>query len=289
MKTFLSLLAFSFFGLLSPVYAASGAVVDPMNLPKLTEYVEDFSDALAPADLTNLRQTARDYEAKTTNQMVVVLIPNRNGNELFDIGMKIFNSNQIGQKGKDNGILLIIATDEKKIRIVTGYGLEGDIPDVLASDFIEKSIRPLVNEGKYQEAIRAFFDRTSKAIGTDEGKKAQEAADEEGKNITSAMAFIFGLIFSFNIYFLIFAAIFFIVISFSIGSIGPIAGFLIGMVITLAFAFLFAGPSFRKTFFEAPKSNGGSGGSGSGWGSGSSGGGGFSGGGGSSGGGGAGD
>lgn len=73
----------------------------------------------------------------------------------------------------------MIATDEKKIRIVTGYGLEGDIPDVLASDFIERDIRPLVNNGKYSDAIRAFFTRTTAAIGTDEGKKIQAQADAE--------------------------------------------------------------------------------------------------------------
>ena len=259
----------------SQAFAASGSTtVDPMNLPKLTEYVEDFSNSLSPEDLAALRQTARDYETKTTNQMVAVLIPNRNGVELFDISMKIFNFNQIGQKGKNNGILLVIATEEKKIRIVTGYGLEGDVPDVLASDFIEMSIRPLVNDGKFKEAIAAFFDRTTKAIGTDEGKKAQAAADEEGKTITSAMAVIFGLVFSFNLYFLVFAAIFFTIVSFAVGSVGPIIGFFIGMGITLAVAFGFFGASFRKTFFETPKSSDGGGSGGGGWSSG--GGGGFS-------------
>ncbi len=153
--------------------------IDPMNLPGLAEYVTDFTNTLSADDIQSLRQIARDYEAKTTNQMVVVLIPDRSGNELFDIGMKIFNSNKIGQKGKNNGILLVIATEEKKIRIITGYGLEGDVPDVLASDFIEKSIRPLVNDGKYSDAIRAFFTRTTAAIGTDEGKKIQAQADAE--------------------------------------------------------------------------------------------------------------
>lgn len=198
----------------SGIFSVSAATVDPMNLPKLTEYVEDFSNSLPLADLANLRQVARDYETRTTNQMVVVLIPNRNGNEIFDIAMKIFNANQIGRKGKNNGIVLVIATEEKKIRIVTGYGLEGDIPDVLASDFIEKSIRPLVDDGKYSEAIRAFFDRTTRAIGTDEGKKLQMQIDQEGIRITSAMALFFGLAFSFNLFFLLFALFFFVVASF---------------------------------------------------------------------------
>ena len=95
-----------------------------MKLPKLTSQVTDFAGVLSGSDKSSLSQISRDYEAKTTNQMVVVFIPNRNGNELFDIGMKIFSDNALGQKGKNNGILLVIATEEKKIRIITGYGLE---------------------------------------------------------------------------------------------------------------------------------------------------------------------
>lgn len=107
-----------------PVFAVSSTKVDPMNLPKLSEYVTDFSGVLSAENIKNLREVARAYELKTTNQMVVVLFPNRDGNELFEIGMKLFKSNQIGQKDANNGVLLLIATDEKKIRIITGYGME---------------------------------------------------------------------------------------------------------------------------------------------------------------------
>lgn len=286
-KTFSGILAILLLlGFVSFSFAANE--IDPMNLPRLTEYVEDFSSVLSSADLASLRQISHDYETKTTNQMVVVLIPDRGGNELFDIGMKVFKDNGIGQKGKDNGILLVIATDEKKIRIVTGYGLEGHVPDVLASDFIEKNIRPLVNEEKYADAIRAFFDRTMKAIGTDEGKKLQAETDAMGIWITSGMAIFFGLAFSFNLFFLLFAAFFFVVASLSIGSIYPVIGFAIGMLATLFIGLHYFDPGFRKNFFQMPKNQGGSGGGSGGWGS-SGGGGGFSGGGGSSGGGGAGD
>lgn len=256
MRIFRSFVFPSLVFVLLQALSVHAADINPLGLPKLTGYVEDFSNVLSPTDLAGLRQMAGDYEAKTTVQMAAVLIPNRGGNELFDIGMKVFRDNKLGQKGKNNGILLVIATEEKKIRIITGYGLEGDIPDVLASDFIEKSIRPFVNEGKFGEAVRIFFERTTKAIGTDEGKKAQEANDQEGILITSGLAFIFGLVFSFNIFFLIFAAIFFLIASFSVGSIGPVIGFLVGMIITLVLAFRLGGESFRKTFFEMPKNSG---------------------------------
>jgi uncharacterized protein len=92
-----------------------------MNLPKLNQFVTDFSNVLSANQISELSALAKDYETKTTNQLVTVLIPNRNGFELFDIGMNIFNTNQIGQKDVNNGLLLVISTEEKKIRIVVGY------------------------------------------------------------------------------------------------------------------------------------------------------------------------
>jgi uncharacterized protein len=105
-------------------FAFAQAQVDPMNLPKLSQYVTDFSNVLPADQLSSLNALAQQYDAQTTSQLVTVLFPNRNGNELIDIGMKVFTDNGIGQKDKDNGLLLLISTDEKKIRIVVGYGLE---------------------------------------------------------------------------------------------------------------------------------------------------------------------
>jgi uncharacterized protein len=98
--------------------------INPMGLPKLTQRLTDFSTVLTPYQIDKINTTAKSYEDETSNQLFVVLFPHRQGNELIDIGMKIFNDNGIGQKDKNNGLLLLISTEEKKIRIVVGYGLE---------------------------------------------------------------------------------------------------------------------------------------------------------------------
>lgn len=136
-----------------------------MNLPKLTQWVNDFSHTLTTSQLSELNTIAKHYEAETTNQVVVVLFPSRNDNILQDIGMKIFTDNGIGQKDKNNGLLLSIATDEKKIRINVGYGLEGVYPDLMASQVIENDIRPLVNSGDFAGAIKVFYERSKQIIG----------------------------------------------------------------------------------------------------------------------------
>ncbi len=163
MKIRLWLLLLSVFTVCS-FFQASAQWVDPMNLPKMTQFVEDFSNVLKPEELATLRKIWEDFEKSTTNQVTVVLFPNRNSQELIDIWVKYFNENGIGQKWKDNGVLLLIATEEKKIRIITGYGMEWKIPDILASDIIEKDIRPKVNAGDFYSAVNAYYERVWQSI-----------------------------------------------------------------------------------------------------------------------------
>lgn len=117
MKKYIFLFCFVCFPLLT------FADFDVMNVPVLTEHVTDFSNILSVEQKQNLEQISRNYENATPDkkQVFVVLFPNRNGKELLDIGLKIFRDSGIGQKATNNGILLLIATEEKKIRIITGY------------------------------------------------------------------------------------------------------------------------------------------------------------------------
>lgn len=165
---------------------------DPMNMPKLTSYVNDFSQILSPSDLTEVNTFAQNYETQTTNQFVTVLFPHRNGNELFDIGMKLFNENKIGQVWKNNGLLLLIATEEKKIRIIVWYWLEGDLPDALVKRIIEKDIRPLVDKGDFVWAVRIFYQRCSEALQNDEA--ANMATSLFSQDQKEEWYWIFGMI-----------------------------------------------------------------------------------------------
>jgi uncharacterized protein len=134
-----------------------------MDLPKLERYITDFTNTLTTEELNSLEAIAENYNEKTSHQLVAVVIPDRQGRELFDIGMKIFNDNGIGPKN-NNGLLLLIANTEKKIRIIVGYGLEDEIPDLKANRIIENSIRPLVNKGQLFDAIKAYYVESQKAI-----------------------------------------------------------------------------------------------------------------------------
>lgn len=147
-----------------------------MNLGKLPDYVVDYAGVLSEGATQELRSLAATYQQQTTNELAAVLIPNRNGNELFDISMKLFRENGLGDKQRNNGVLLVISTEEKKIRITVGYGLEGALPDVSASEIIEKYIRPLVNSGDFAGAVKAYYEMTPKYIG---GEYTADAATSD--------------------------------------------------------------------------------------------------------------
>jgi len=138
--------------------------INPMQLPQLPEYVNDFSHMLTADQLSGLNTLAYDYNTTTTNQIITVVFPHRQWNELIDIALKIFKDNGIGQEKTDNGLLLVIASEEKKIRILVGYWLEWVYPDLMASQVIE-DIRPLVNSGDFYGAVKLFYERSMQIIG----------------------------------------------------------------------------------------------------------------------------
>ena len=146
---------------------------DPMNMPKISQYVMDYSNVLDQSSLEQLSSLWETYNSSTSNQFVAILFPHRNGNELFDIWIKLFNENQIGQAWKNNGLLLLISTEEKKIRIIVWYGLEWDLPDALVKRIIEEDIRPLVDKWDFAWAVGAFYQRCSDAIANDEASSIE--------------------------------------------------------------------------------------------------------------------
>ena len=161
---------------------SSASAIDPMNLPKFEHFVNDYSNVFTEEQRLELGMLAKNIKTNSGYQIVTVLFPHRAGNELFDIALKAFNENKIWDKKRNDGLLLAIATEEKKIRIVVWYGLEEKIPDLLASQIIEEVIRPEVNNGNFYEAVKKFYE------------KLREYLDGQAKKETlgSGISLVFG-------------------------------------------------------------------------------------------------
>ena len=159
---------------------SSASAIDPMNLPKFEHFVNDYSNVFTEKQRLELGMLAKNIETNSGYQVVTVLFPHREGNELFDIALKAFNENKIWDKERNDGLLLAIATEEKKIRIVVWYGLEWKIPDALASKIIEEIIRPEVKKGNFYEAVEKFYEKLPEYLDEPENLNTENSTEERG-------------------------------------------------------------------------------------------------------------
>ncbi len=117
--------------------------------------ITDLAGLLTPRQRSELSRLLAEFEAKTSNQIAVLIIRSLEGENLEDYSIRVAEKWRLGQADKDNGILLLIALKERKIRIEVGYGLEGVLPDGLAGSIIRNEIVPWFRKGKYYEGIRS--------------------------------------------------------------------------------------------------------------------------------------
>ena len=159
---------------------SSADSIDPMNLPKFEHFVNDYSNIFTEEQRLELGMLAKNIETNSGYQIVTVLFPHREGKELFDIALKAFNENKIWDKERNDGLLLAIATEERKIRIVVWYGLEWKIPDALASKIIEEIIRPEVKKENFYEAVKKFYEKLPEYLEEAENLNTENSTEERG-------------------------------------------------------------------------------------------------------------
>ena len=123
------------------------------DFPKLTGRVVDRADMLQPAVEARLGQMLEAHEQSTKEQVVVVTLPDLQGYPIEDFGYQLGRHWGIGQKGEDNGALLIVARDERKVRIEVGYGLEGRLTDAESALIINRIITPAFRQGDFPAGI----------------------------------------------------------------------------------------------------------------------------------------
>lgn len=124
-----------------------------IEFPALTGRVVDNAGMLSAATENALTQQLAAHEQATTNQIVVVTLPDLQGYTIEDFGYQLGRQWGIGQKDKDNGALLLVAKAERKVRIEAGYGLEGALTDALTSNIIHSVILPQFRRGDFEGGI----------------------------------------------------------------------------------------------------------------------------------------
>ena len=140
--------------MLALLAVAGGAAAEP-QFPELTGRIVDNANLLKPEDRAAIEADLKALEEKSTDQLVVVTLPSLQGYEIEDFGYQLGRKWGIGQKGKNNGVLLIVAPNERKARIETGRGLEPLVTDLMSKIIIENAIVPQFRRGDYSAGIRA--------------------------------------------------------------------------------------------------------------------------------------
>ncbi len=144
---------FLFLLLSALLFSRSALAVDVPERPP--GRITDLTNTLSPAEIASLDRKLADFERQTTNQIAVLMIPSLEGDSLEDYSIRLAEKWKIGQKGRNNGVILLIVKNDRKLRIEVGYGLEGALPDAMAGTIIRNEIAPRFRGGQFYEGVEA--------------------------------------------------------------------------------------------------------------------------------------
>lgn len=163
------------------------------TIPALTGRVVDRANLLAAATERALTQRLAAHEDSTGNQVAVLTITSLQGQPIEDYSLAVARAWELGQAGDDNGVLLLIARDDRAMRIEVGYGLEGALPDVVASRIIRHELRPAFRAGDFDGGVQAGVGAIVEAIaGTYEPPASSSSSMPR---LTGLLFFVVGTLF----------------------------------------------------------------------------------------------
>ncbi|QNH61999.1 TPM domain-containing protein [Hymenobacter sediminicola] len=177
--------------LLAGQFAAWAQQIPPRPSPP--RIVNDLAGMMQPNEVAALEQKLVAYNDSTSSQIAVVTVPSLGDYDIADFAQQLYESWGIGQKGSNNGVLILIAEQERKARIQTGYGLEGAIPDALAKRIISNTIVPAFREQRYYQGIDRATDQLI-ALAKGEYKADQTTTTRQRSNDSSGSGWQFWLI-----------------------------------------------------------------------------------------------
>ena len=151
-------------------------------------YVSDYATVVRPQDKDVITRLAQELEERTTDQIAVVTVNTTQPETIEGYAVELFKRWGIGHKGKDNGALLLVAVNDRKMRIETGYGLEGVLPDVICNKIIRDIMVPSFRSGDYSTGIKdgavAIISVIAKEKGLNitgqEGRIDQQFSEQDG-------------------------------------------------------------------------------------------------------------
>ena len=144
---------------------AGSQAAEPVPLPVLTTRVTDLTGTLDATQKGRLEAQLAAIDRVGRAQITVLMLPSTQPEAIDQFGIRLAEAWKIGHKGADNGVIVIVAKDDRKMRIEVGYGLEGAIPDAIAKRIVAERMAPLFKQGDFFGGLRAAIDGLDQALG----------------------------------------------------------------------------------------------------------------------------
>jgi uncharacterized protein len=152
------------FSILCVLLIGVSAQAEQIAVPSLKTRVTDLTSTLSAEQTNQLTQKLSALEKAKGSQIAILILPTTGEEGIEEFAIRVVDEWKLGRKGIDDGALLLIAKNDKKVRIEVGRGLEGALPDIIASRIIREHIRPAFKEGKFAEGIDAGLEKMISVI-----------------------------------------------------------------------------------------------------------------------------
>jgi uncharacterized protein len=165
-------------------------------VPALRARVTDAADLLPPAAEARLEAQLADFERETTHQVAVLTVPSLEGEPIEVFALRVVESWKLGQKDLDNGLLLVVAAQDRRARVEVGYGLEGAVPDVVAKRVLEDAMFPRFRAGDFAGGIEAAVQGLLRATRGEVVPAERRPARPGGPNADALAVVLFAALFA---------------------------------------------------------------------------------------------
>jgi uncharacterized protein len=182
---------FFFAGLALLLVPTISSIARALDVPALRGRVNDYAGIIRADKAQELEERLARFEQETGHQIAILTIPSLEGDALEDFSIRVAESWKIGQKGFDNGAILVVAQKDRKLRIEVGYGLEGVLPDAIANRIVGEIIVPRFRENDYsggvEAGVNALMQVTKGEVLPERARSAARGSASRGSGLLTAL------------------------------------------------------------------------------------------------------
>jgi len=184
------------FVIVAAVLLLGSGLAAALDVPALKARVNDYAGLLAPSTVNQLEQALLAFEQSESTQIVVLTVNSLQGESLEDFSMQVAEAWKVGQKNLDNGAILLISKNDRKIRIEVGYGLEGSLTDMVSGRIVRNVIVPAFRSGNFDQGVANGVAAMMAAV---KGEFQAQPAAKQPRGRESSVSFIPLIVFIFLI------------------------------------------------------------------------------------------